>query len=94
MKNKQLILPKLQENQSMDLIRQMQENRSLCLDEKEKLKERDDNKLMPNNSKGQYREEYSVREVIKEARNEKMNSFPVKEEKKVRKIQLEPIRKD
>ena len=34
MKNKQLVLPKLQENQSMDMIRQMQDNRLLLLEEK------------------------------------------------------------
>ena len=88
MKNKQLVLPKLQENQSMDMIRQMQDNRLLLLEEKEKIKERDENRLLPNNSRVQSKDEYSVREVIKEARNEKMNSIPPKEEKKVRKIQL------
>ena len=37
-KSKQLIFPKLPENQSIDMIRQMQEHRSLVFEEKEQKK--------------------------------------------------------
>ena len=37
-KSKQLIFPKLPENQSIDMIRQMQEHRSLFFEEKEQKK--------------------------------------------------------
>ena len=33
LKNKQIVFPKLADNQSMDIIRQMQDNRSVVFDE-------------------------------------------------------------
>lgn len=78
------------------MIRQMQEHRSLIFEEKESKKQ-DNAKL---NSQGsnkvlnQITNEYSLKDIIKEARNEKVMKIPPKQEKKInRKVQLEPIKK-
>ena len=69
-------------------------------EQREKFKEKDENKLnaVMNNTSRLFhgKEQFAVKQVIKEARNEKtMMGTIAKEEKKVpRKIQLNPIKKD
>ena len=81
-KNKELVFPKLNKEQSMDMIRAMHDRRTVMVEEKEREKEKEnrDNKTSSkaNWSKGMQRRnsrEFNVNGVLREARGVREESL-------------------